>query len=144
MKKVVNYFNAWSLVFILCKPRMKKTVEDEKKGGFKKENLFTGGGATVSVGSYSTFWVQAPYLGYSITKWLDAGIVFNFNMHLPGDVYYDIYGNIVSDDKSRQTVLGPGVFARVYPLKFLFLNIQAEQNFITDKIIYAKWPNSKR
>jgi len=46
----------------------------------------------------------------------------------------------VSDDKARQTVLGPGVFARVYPLKFLFINMQVEQNFITDKIIYANGP----
>ncbi|MBK8844881.1 MAG: hypothetical protein IPO33_19635 [Saprospiraceae bacterium] len=51
----------------------------KKKEGLKKENLFTGGGAIVSVGSYTTLLGASPVLGYSITKWLDAGVVFNVN-----------------------------------------------------------------
>jgi hypothetical protein len=115
---------------------------DERKGKFKKENLFTGGGATLQIASYNTVLGASPVLGYSITKWLDAGIVFNFTYGSARDVFYDPYtGNyLVSDDKVRQTVIGPGIFARVYPLKFLFVNIQAEQNFMTDKIIYANGP----
>lgn len=117
----------------------------EKKGGFKKENLFTGGGATLSVGGYSTVLGASPVFGYSINKWLDAGIVFNFTYASSRDVFYDINTGryFVSDDKSRQTLFGPGVFARVYPVKFLFLNIQAEQNFITNKTIYANGPTLK-
>jgi len=128
--------------FYISKAQDEEGAEDEKKGGFKKENLFTGGGAIVSVGSYNTVLGASPVLGYSITKWLDAGVVFNFTYGSSRDVFYDPYtGNyLVSDDKARQTVLGPGVFARVYPLKFLFINMQVEQNFITDKIIYANGP----
>jgi len=120
-------------------------MQEEKKGGFKKENLFTGGGATASISSYFTVLGASPVLGYSITKWLDAGIVFNFTYASSRPVYYDPYTNtyLVSDDKSRQTVLGPGIFARIYPLKFLFINIQTEQNFITDKTIYAVGPTAK-
>lgn len=119
--------------------------ENEVKGKFKKENLFTGGGAIVSVGSYSTVLGASPVLGYSITKWLDAGIVFNFTYASARAVYYYPGSNtyLVSDDKSRQTVLGPGIFARVYPLKFLFLNIQAEQNYVTDKTISPNVPTIK-
>ncbi len=118
---------------------------EEKKGGFKKENLFTGGGLTLSFSNYTSVVGASPVLGYSITKWLDAGIVFNFNYgsnrHLtyfvrtnpnnPNEGYY-----LTTDDKLRQTVFGPGIFARAYPLKFLFVQIQGEHNFINQKIIY--------
>lgn len=111
----------------------------ERKGGFKKENLFTGGGAILSFSSYSTVVGASPVIGYSINRWVDAGIVLNFTYAGSRPVYYFPASNsyLVSDDKLRQTVIGPGVFARVYPLKFLFINIQAEHNFITDKTIYA-------
>jgi hypothetical protein len=112
---------------------------DESKGKFKKENLFTGGGVTVSFSSYTTVLGANPVLGYSITKWLDAGIAFNFNYGSNRHItYYDpgtglYYG---SDDKLRQTVFGPGLFVKAYPLKFLFVQAQGEQNFISEKIIY--------
>jgi hypothetical protein len=118
---------------------------DEKKGGFKKENLFTGGGAIVSVGSYSTLLGASPVLGYSITKWLDAGIVFNYNYASSRAVYYDYNTNryYVSDQKTRQNILGPGIFARFYPVKFLFINVQVEHNYTTDKIIIPNQPTIK-
>ncbi|HQW83722.1 MAG TPA: hypothetical protein PK987_04645 [Ferruginibacter sp.] len=144
MKKAILVFVLISSFFI-SKAQDESENTTETKGKFKKENLFTGGGAIVSVGSYSSVLGASPVLGYSITKWLDAGIVFNFTYAASRAVYYDPYSNryLVSDDKSRQTVLGPGVFARFYPLKFLFINVQTEQNFITDKTIYANGPNVK-
>jgi len=144
MKKVIAVLVFVSGFFIV-KAQDENGFGDEKTGGFKKENLFTGGGAIVSVGSYSTILGASPVFGYSITKWLDAGIVFNFTYASSRAVYYDPYANsyFVSDDKSRQTVLGPGIFARIYPLKFLFINIQTEQNFITDKTIIANGPTIK-
>lgn len=145
MKKIAIVLVLISSVYLAQAQDEENTRDDEKKGGFKKENLFTGGGATVSVASYNTVLGASPVFGYSITRWLDAGIVFNFTYGSARDVFYDPYsGNyLVSDDKVRQTVIGPGIFARVYPLKFLFLNIQAEQNFMTDKIIYANGPTVK-
>ncbi|HEX2684449.1 MAG TPA: hypothetical protein VHL77_10975 [Ferruginibacter sp.] len=138
------------VLVLLCGTFISKAQDDENKketksGGFKKENLFTGGSATFSIGNYNTVLGASPVLGYSITNWLDAGVVFNFTYGSSRDVYYDPYTGryFVSDDKSRQTVMGPGVFARFYPLKFLFLNVQAEHNFITDKTIYANGPTVK-
>ena len=142
MKKVVIVLALISS-FYAVKAQDEEKSGDEKKGGFKKENLFTGGGAIVSVGNYSTLLGASPVLGYSITKWLDAGIVFNFNYASYRAVYSNGFNYVVSDEKSRQTVLGPGIFARVYPLKFLFLNIQAEQNFTTDKRIAPNTPTFK-
>ena len=144
MKKIVIVFALISS-FYAVQAQNEEKAGDEKKGGFKKENLFTGGGLTVSFSSYSTVLGASPVLGYSITKWLDAGIVFNFNYgsdrhatylvrnpNIPNDPGY----YIVTDDKVRQTVFGPGIFARVYPLKFLFVQVQGEHNFINQKIIY--------
>jgi hypothetical protein len=139
MKKIVIVFALISS-FYAVQAQDKERDSDEKKGRFKKENLFTGGGAIVSVGSYTTLLGASPVLGYSITKWLDAGVVFNFNYASARYVYSN---GLVSDVKSRQTVLGPGIFARVYPLKFLFVNVQAEQNYTTDKTIAPNTPTIK-
>jgi len=125
--------------FCTAKAQKEEKVTDEKKGRFKKENLFTGGGLTVSFSSYTTVLGASPVLGYSITKWLDAGIVFNFNYASDRHVtYYNPSTGLyyVSDDKQRQTVYGPGLLARAYPLKFLFVQVQGEHNFIRQKLIY--------
>ncbi|MBL0057384.1 MAG: hypothetical protein IPP31_14685 [Chitinophagaceae bacterium] len=114
--------------------------KETKKGGFKKENLFTGGGLTVSFSSYTTVLGASPVFGYSINKWVDAGIVVNFNYSANRHItYYDpyTYQYYYSDDKLRQFQYGPGAFVRVYPIKFLFVQAQGELNFINQKIIYA-------
>jgi hypothetical protein len=41
------------------------------------------------------------------------------------------------NDKIRQTVYGPGVFTRLYPISFLFAQAQFEHNFSTLKYIAA-------
>src|SRR4051812_24585709 len=102
--------------------------DEEKTGGFKKENLFTGGTLNVSFYNGTTYLGLSPYFGYSITKWLDAAVNLNFNYVSQRDIY--VYG-----DKLRQTVVGPGAFVRIYPLKFLFAQAQFEHNFITQKYI---------
>ena len=112
---------------------------EERKGGFKKDHLFTGGGLTLSFSNYTTVLGATPVLGYSINKWIDAGIVFNVNYASDRHVtYYNPSTGFYyfSDDKLRQTILGPGAFVKFYPLKFLFIQAQGEQNFITQKFIY--------
>jgi hypothetical protein len=116
-----------------------KAKKEEKIGGFKKENLFTGGGVTASFSNYITTLGASPVFGYSITKWLDAGIVINFlyssNRHA---LYYEPSGGsyYYSDDKLRQTIYGPGAFLKIYPVNFIFLQAQGEINFIRQKLIY--------
>ncbi len=126
--------------------------KEEKEGGFKKENLFTGGGLNVSFSNYSMLLGASPVFGYSINKWLDAGVGLNFSYYTNRHVVYEILDfngrptgqYIVSDDKQRQTTLGPLVFVRVYPVKFLFIHVQGEQNFITQKLIFDNGnPSSK-
>jgi hypothetical protein len=100
--------------------------ETEENKGFKKENLFTGGSITVSFFSGTTVLGATPHFGYRVAKWLDGGIVFNIN-------YTGVRDYQEFDDKVRQTTYGGGLFTRIYPLNFLFVQAQFEHNFIKFK-----------
>ncbi|MEP6676345.1 MAG: hypothetical protein ABJA78_14370 [Ferruginibacter sp.] len=116
-----------------------KGGDDATTKGFKKENLFTGGGVTVSFSNYTTVLGASPIIGYSLTKWLDAGLLFNYNYSSDRHVTYtDQSGNYyVSDDRLKQHNFGPGAFFRAYPINFLFVQGQAEMNFTALKFIPA-------
>ena len=97
--------------------------EDESESkGFKKENLFTGGSLTLSFFNGQTVLGANPVFGYKLADWIDAGVSVNF-------LYNGARDYLQFDDKIRQTVFGPGVFTRIYPIRFLFVQGQAEQNF---------------
>ncbi len=123
----------------------KETEEDSPKGGFKKENLFTGGGIQLSFSNHNFGIGASPVLGYSINKWVDVGIGVNFDYISEKEVYLDYYGNeVATGNKIHQTVIGPLAFARFYPLKFLFIQAQAEKNFITQKYIWGNGSPSEK
>ena len=67
--------------------------------------------------------------GYSVTNWLDAGIVVNYN-----HTSYRDYNNIINS-KLRQNVYGGGAFIKLYPIRFLFAQAQLEHNYIRQKYI---------
>lgn len=94
-----------------------------------QSNLFTGG--NVSLAFYNNTFIVggSPVLGYSLTNWMDAGVVVNYTY----TSYRDYNGRL--NDKLRQTMVGGGAFARLYPLRFLFLQAQVEQNSIRQKYI---------
>lgn len=103
-----------------------ETPEEKKTGGFQKDKLFTGGDLTISFYTGGFGFGISPFFGYSPTKWLDAAVSMNF-------IYFgqtDIYGN-----KYRQTNVGPGAFVRLFPLDFIYAQVQFEHNFITNKFI---------
>lgn len=101
--------------------------EVEKEKGFKKENLITGGSANVSFGNNITNLGISPYFGYSINRYIDVAASVGLN--------YVSQRNFFNDDKIRQTVIGPGAFVRVFPVKFLFAQAQYERSFISQKFI---------
>ena len=102
--------------------------ENEEPRGFQKNKLFTGGSISFGLGS-NTFQIGGnPVLGYSLAKWVDAGLVVNYNYASYRDV-------IMSNDKLRSTTYGGGAFTRLYPLRFLFAHLQFEHNFIKEKYI---------
>jgi hypothetical protein len=108
-----------------------KGEEEEEKGGFKKENLFTGGSISLSFFN-NTFLIGAsPVFGYSLTNWADLGVVINYSYGSNRD-----YNNVLND-KLKQYVYGGGAFVKLYPVKFLFAQAQIEQNHFKEKYIRA-------
>src|SRR5215207_269911 len=78
---------------------------DDEQRGFKKENFFTGGSISLSFFNNSFLVGGNPVFGYSLAKWVDLGLVFNYN-------YTSYRDYFALDDKLRQTVYGGGVFTR--------------------------------
>lgn len=114
----------FSLLMMLAAFILSVNAQDEEapEKGFKKENLFTGGSITLSFFNGQTIVGANPFFGYKLTDWFDAGVSLNF-LYSGARDYYEY------NDKLKQTVIGPGVFARLYPVSFLFLQGQVEQNF---------------
>lgn len=97
--------------------------------GFQKQNVFIGGSLSLGFGSGS-FGVGAnPEIGYSFAQWLDGGVAFNINynsekLYEANESGYNYVGKVSSFN------YGAGVFARAYPLSFLFVQFQPEVNWI--------------
>ena len=98
--------------------------------GFQKQNVFIGGSISLGFGTGS-FGVGAnPEIGYSFAQWLDGGLAFNLNYN--SQKYIDPYtGNYT--DRVSSFNYGAGVFVRAYPVRFLFVQFQPEENWISYK-----------
>ena len=105
-----------------------ETKETEPEVKFS-DGLFTGGSVTVSFFNQQTILGATPMLGHTLSSWADAGLVFNFMYSGARDYQY-------YDDKIRQTIMGPGVFTRIYPIPIIFVQAQFEHNFIKQKYVY--------
>jgi len=101
--------------------------EQEEKKKFS-ENLFTGGSISLAFSSNSFLVGGSPVFGYNIAKWVDAGVVANYNY----TSYRDVYS---FNDKLRQSVYGGGAFVKLYPVRFLFAQAQFEHNYIRQKYL---------
>ncbi len=103
-----------------------REIEAEK--GFKKENIFLGGsiGAGFTSGSFNVG--ANPEIGYTVAQWLDAGLGFNIN-------YYSIRADYNNGIRQRSINYGGGPFVRLYPVHFLFLQAQMEQNWIKHNLM---------
>ncbi len=105
-------------------------AQDEEEKGFKKENLFTGGSVTVSFFNGTTILGANPIFGYKLANFADAGVVVNY-------IYSGQRDYLEFDDKVKQNVYGGGLFTRLYPVNFLFVQGQFEHNFISLRYIPA-------
>ena len=121
--------NLLLLALITCTLALAQEEPADERG-FQKNKLFTGGSISLGFAS-NTFQVGAnPVFGYSLARWVDAGLVVNYN--------YASYRNVFivdPDDKIRSTTYGGGAFTRLYPLRFLFVHAQFEHNFIKEKFL---------
>ena len=128
MKKAFLVLLLSGLVFHSVAQDEKNEKEEKKGKKFKKENLFIGGDLTASFYSGGTVLGISPYFCYSLNKYVDVAASLNFNYISQRD--YVVYG-----DKIRQTDYGPGAFVRLYPVHFLFAQVQYEHNFMRQKYI---------
>ena len=115
--------------------------------GFKKQNMMMGGSLTVSFGNNNTVLGASPYIGYSLTSWLDAGFIVNYVYSGVRNVTYVDPNNgqyFFSNDKLRQHTYGPGAFVRLFPIPQLFVQVQGEHNFISQKIKYDNGAPSQK
>jgi hypothetical protein len=114
-------------VFLLLVVTVADAQHNDSKG-FDKSNLFTGGNVTLAFGYSYTDLGLSPHFGYSINKWLDVAANANLN-------YVSQRDNYQPGDKIRQTTYGPGAFVRIFPINFLYAQIQYEHNFTSQKYI---------
>ena len=106
-----------------------KNAQEEKQKGYDPTNWFTGGSVSLgySGGYYSSFLVGLhPHYGYTLAKWLDVAGVINFEYQSQRDDF---------NNKFRNTTYGAGLFTRIYPVHFLFIQAQPEYNIIAQKYI---------
>lgn len=90
---------------------------------FKQENIFIGTGLNLGFANKSFNIGLNPEVGYSITKWLDAGVSMNIN-------YFSQSPSDYSNTKYQNLSYGAGSFLRIWPLNFFHIQIQPEYNWI--------------
>jgi len=102
------------------------TDEAPNSDGFRKENLFIGGSLNLGYSGLDFNVGGSPEIGYSLTKWLDAGVLINvdYSSEMADPNYY--YN---PDTRQRSFTYGTGVFARLYPIRFLFFQVEPEYNW---------------
>ncbi|HEX6915025.1 MAG TPA: hypothetical protein VF145_07275 [Chitinophagaceae bacterium] len=118
------------LAIVTAIPVFAQQVEEpeaDTKGKFRKENMFIGGGLNLGAGSGMFAIGVLPEVGYSVTKWLDAGVSFNLNYQTMRE---DDYWTGATYARNRYFNYGTGVFLRIWPVKFLHLTVQPEYNWI--------------
>ncbi len=111
---------------------------DDSKGRFKRENIFIGSGLNLGLASSSFNVGLNPEIGYSIAHWFDAGIAFNVN-------YFSQTASQFNFNTSFHNFnYGGGPFVRLWPINFLFVQVQPEFNWtrVTRKDVNSGIQNS--
>ena len=112
--------------FTVSNLHAQKEKEEEEKGGWKSDHLFIGSG--INLGFSNGFIIGLnPEVGYSINRFLDAGIATNLT--------YVTQRSQFANTSARYLALGAGPFVRIWPVRMIFLGGQYEYNAITYKEI---------
>lgn len=96
---------------------------DDRKGKFKRENVFFGSALNLSLGNRFFNVGINPELGYSLNNWMDAGVALNIN-------YFSQNASDFSSTRFRNFNYGAGTFFRFWPVNFLHVQVQPEYNWI--------------
>lgn len=112
--------------------------DDDRKGKFNMNNMFIGGGLNLGAGSGMFQLGVTPEVGYSLTKWLDAGVLFIVNYQSQNN-FYDVdpsTGAYYGPFKIHNFNYGTGGIIRIWPFHFLHLTAQPEFNWIKSTQTY--------
>jgi hypothetical protein len=112
------------LVFVLPAHSQDERAPDDLKGKFRQDNIFIGSGLNLAIANRSFNVGINPEIGYSVTRWLDAGVALNIN-------YFSQNASDFSSIRYRNFNYGGGVFARIWPVNFLHIQVQPEYNWIS-------------
>jgi hypothetical protein len=113
------------LMMLVVQLTWAQSSDQDSVRGFNREKVFIGGSLSLGFANNQFAAGVNPFIGYSLTNWLDAGVVVNYN--------YNSFRDRLYDYKIKQHTYGAGAFTRVYPVRFLFIQGQIEQNFINSR-----------
>src|SRR5215213_11128085 len=122
MKK---FFIAACLLVMFSAVAVAQDEQDAPKQGFDKSKLFFGGNFGLGFGNVSTLVNISPQVGYRFNRYLAAGAGVNF--------IYSSYKYEWLDYKEQFGVAGLNIFGRVYPIEYIFLQLQPEANYTWGK-----------
>ena len=122
--KNLKSFVAFVLLIVSVSSFAQQNDVDERKGKFKKENIFLGSSLNLGLANRSFNLGLNPEIGYSVTKWLDAGVALNIN-------YFSQNASEFSSIRLRNFNYGGGTFLRIWPVSFLHIQVQPEFNWIS-------------
>ncbi|HVK97394.1 MAG TPA: hypothetical protein VM368_06225 [Flavisolibacter sp.] len=111
--------------------QMPEQPKPEQKG-LQKENVFIGGNFGVAFGNYTLINIS-PQIGYRFNKTLAAGVGLNL-LYVSEKRRDLVTGNAIQ--KTSQGITGLNVFGRVYPVKFIMLQVQPEMNYRFGSVRY--------
>lgn len=97
--------------------------EEESSHKFRRDNIFLGGSIGLGLGNGGFSAGANPEIGYSVSKWLDAGISTNFN-------YYSYRAEYNAGIRQRSFNYGGGIFARLFLFGGFFLQVLPEYNWV--------------
>ena len=127
MKKIKHLLLAGIVMAIgfSAQAQEEKEIEKEKKESkFDKSRLFFGGNLGMSFGDM-TFINISPQVGYQFSQYFAAGGGINF---ISSSFTIRDYNNNKLY-KDSYSYAGLNVFGRVYPIPFLFAQVQPEYNY---------------
>jgi len=111
-------------LFVLCgvvAVAQDRGEDEPEKTGFDKSKLFFGGNFGLGFGNVSTLVNVSPQIGYRFNRYLAAGAGINF---IYSSFKYEYEGY-----KEQYGVTGLNVFGRVYPIDYIFIQVQPEANY---------------
>jgi hypothetical protein len=110
------------LFSIFCSKLFAQQQNEDMNKGFSRSNMFFGSGLNLGIASRSFNIGLNPELGFSLNNWLDVGAAVNFN-------YYSQNASEFSSIRFQNINYGAGLFARIWPVNFFYIQIQPEYNW---------------